>query len=178
MHFSAQNRRREHGGILVVTFFITATIFIALGSYLLLVRTQYVSIMRSEAWNNSLAMTEAGVEEAMGQLNPGATTKTIAVNRAGNGWGSPVNGVYGPVSRNVYTNNSYSVVFTDVPHPIIYATGYVTLPDVSATIKRVLRVATTNIPLFTASMAARTNIDMNGNGVTADSFDSSTTNMS
>jgi len=73
---------------------------------------------------------------------------------------------------------TYAVVFSTAQHPIIYSTGYVTLPDLSATVKRVVRVATTNVPLFNVSMAGRTNITMSGGGLETDSFDSSKTNLS
>ena len=178
MNLRARNQNPEHGGVLIATLFITAGIVIGLGSYMLLVRAQYVSVARSQAWNAALELAEGGVEEAMAQLNPGATAKNMSVDRTANGWGSASSGRYGPVSRTIATNNSYSVVFTDVQFPVIYSTGYVTLPDISATLTRVVRVATTNVPLFNVSMAARTNINMNGNGLTANSFDSSKTNGS
>jgi len=178
MKLSVRNRKREQGGILIVTLFILVAIFIALGSYLMLVRCHYVSIMRSQGWNDAMAMAEAGVEEALAQLNPGATTTNISVNRSANGWGSPANGFYGPVSRTVMSNGNYSVVFNTATFPIIYSTGYVTMPDTSVTLRRVVQVATTNVPLFNIAMAARTNITMHGNGLSANSFDSSNTNLS
>jgi hypothetical protein len=117
-------------------------------------------------------MAEAGAEEAMAQLNPGATAETISVDRTANGWGASSGGLYGPVSGS-FSNSSYSVVFTDVTFPVIYSTGYVTVPSISATLARVVRVATTNVPLFNVAMAALTNITDTGNGIATDSFDSS-----
>jgi hypothetical protein len=178
MQFRVRNQNHDQGGVLMVSLFITTAILIGLGSYLLLVRAQYVSVSRSQSWNGALAMAEAGVEEALAQLNPGATAKTIAVDRSANGWGTAVNGRYGPVSRSIVSNGTYSVVFTDAVHPTIYSTGYVTVPNISATMARVVYVATTNVPLYNVSLAARTNINMNGNGLTANSFDSSNTNLS
>src|SRR5882672_1878400 len=84
IQFSKQDR--EQGSILMITFFVATAIVIALASYLLLVRGQYVSVVRSQSWNSALAMAEAGAEEAMAQLNPGATAQTISVNRSANGW--------------------------------------------------------------------------------------------
>src|SRR5256885_5090543 len=171
MKFVPQNQT-ERGSALVVTLFITAALLIGIASYLLLVRAQYVSVTRSQAWNGALTMAESGVEEALAQLNPGALEKTILVDRTANGWGLPAGGLYGPISRSITTNTSYSVVFSDGTWPTIYATGYVTLPDISTTLRRVVCVATTNVPMYNISLAARTNIDMSGNGVTADSFSS------
>jgi hypothetical protein len=178
MNIQARNQNPERGGVLIATLFITAAIVVGLGSYMVLVRAQYVSVARSQAWNAALELAEGGVEEAMAQLNPGATAKNISVDRTANGWGSASGGHYGPVSRTIATNSSYSVLFTDVTFPVIYSTGYVRLPDISATLTRVVCVATTNVPLFNVSMAARTNININGNGVSADSFNSSNTNLS
>src|SRR6267378_2019060 len=177
MNFQFAKQPNNRASILVITLFIGSAIGIALGSYLLLFRAQNVAVVRSQAWNSALTMAEAGAEEALAQLNPGAVEKIVSVDRTANGWGSPAHGVYGPISRNL-TNSSYSVLFTDVTFPVIYSTGYVTVPNLSVTLSRVVRVATTNVPLFNVSLAARTNITLSGNGVSTDSFDSSSTNLS
>ncbi|SRR5258705_4923273 len=177
MNIRFRKQHQEQGGILMITFFIASVIGIALGSYLVLVRSQNILVVRSQAWNAALAMAEAGAEEAMAQLNPGATEKTVMVDRTANGWGAPSGGLYGPITGRL-TNSSYSVVFTDVPFPIIYSTGYVTVPSLSATMARVVRVATTNVPLFNVAMAALTNITDSGNGLASNSFDSANTNLS
>jgi|ERR1051326_3168133 hypothetical protein len=178
MKFAVQKQNNQRGSALVVTLFITASLLIGIASYLLLVRAQYVSVVRSQAWNASMTMAEAGVEEALAQLNPGALATTIQVDRTANGWGPSSGGFYGPMSRTVTNNGSYSVIYSDERWPTIYATGYVTLPDISAKLSRTVCVLTTNVPLFNVSLAARTNIDMSGNGVSADSFNSSDPNLS
>jgi len=178
MKFVSQKQITERGSALLVTLFVTTALLIGIGSYLLLVRAQYVSVARSQAWNNAMTMAESGAEEALAQLNPGAVITTFTVDRSANGWGSPSAGFYGPISRNVTNSGSYSVVFSDVSSPIIYSTGYVTVPNLSATLIRTIRVATTNIPLYNVAMAARTNIDLNGNGTSANSFNSALTNLS
>jgi hypothetical protein len=162
----------------VVTLFMTTAILLGLGSYLLLVRAQYISVVRSEAWNSALGVAESGVEEALAQLNPGALETTILVDRNANGWGPPSGGYYGPMSRTLFTNSSYAVTYTAETWPTIYSTGYVTIPEFSAKLARVLRVITTNVPLFNVSLAARTNIDMNGNGLSTDSFNSANPDLS
>jgi hypothetical protein len=177
MKFIVQKQNRERGSALLVTLFVTTALLIGIGSYLLLVRAQYVSVSRSQAWNNSMTMAEAGAEEALAQLNPGAQVTLPVIDRRANGWGAPSSGFYGPVSRNV-TNGSYSVVFSDDTYPIIYSTGYVTVPNLSATLARTIRVATTNIPLYNVAFGARTNVDLNGNGPSANSFNSALTNLS
>jgi len=176
MKFVIQKQNRQRGSALMVTLFVTTALLIGIGSYLLLIRAQYVSVARSQAWNVAMTMAESGAEEALAQLNPGALV--VSPDRTANGWGSPAAGFYGPVSRVVASSGSYSVVFSDVTYPTIYSTGYVTVPNLSATLTRVIQVATTNVPLYNVAMAARTNIDLNGNGPSANSFNSALTNLS
>jgi hypothetical protein len=176
MKFFSQKQIRERGSALLVTLFVTTALLIGIGSYLLLVRAQYVSVERSQAWNNAMTMAESGAEEALAQLNPGWTPDEV--DRTANGWGAPSGGFYGPVSRNVTNSGSYAVTYSDAKYPIIYSTGYVTVPNLSATLTRAIRVSTTNLPLYNVAMAARTNIDLNGNGPSANSFNSALSTLS
>jgi len=168
-------RHSEEASVLVVTLLIASLVGITIGSYLIMVSGQNRSVVRSQAWNSALAISEAGVEEALAQLNPGAPEPVI--DRTANGWGAAVNGLYGP-RNSALSNGTYAVVYTDDKYPIIYSTGYVTVPAISATLTRVLRVGTTNVPLFNAAMAARNGINLNGNGIATDSFNSSDPNLS
>ena len=161
--------------MLLVTLFMVGLLGFFLFSYLYLVRTQRTLVARSQAWNATLPMAEAGIEEALAQLNPGAPHPVV--DRSANGWGSPAGGFYGPVSRRLATG-SYSVLFTTDPQPVIYSTGYVTIPTMSAVLSRTIRVTTTNTPLFMVGMAAKQNIDLKGNNVTANSFDSMNPSLS
>ena len=47
MNIQARNQNPERGGVLIATLFITAAIVVGLGSYMVLVRAQYVSVARS-----------------------------------------------------------------------------------------------------------------------------------
>src|SRR5262249_52336032 len=88
-----------------------------------------------------------------------------------NGWGT-AGGFYGPVSRSV-SNGTYSVVISADTFPIIYATGYVAVPSIPANLTRVVRVATTNLALFSTVLATKYDINFAGNGIATDSFNSS-----
>ena len=159
----------ENGSVLVVTLVIATLLGITIGSYLIMVGAQNRSVARSQAWNTALTISEAGVEEALAQLNPGPAISTI--DRNANGWGPASGGIYGPRASTMRAG-SYSVVYSDDKYPIIYSTGYVTVPAISATLSRVLRITTTNVPLFTLAIAAKNGIDLQGNGVATDSFNS------
>ena len=151
----------------MVTLFIAVMLGMFLFYYLHLVSTQNNLVARSQAWNTSLTLAEAGVEEALAQLNPGAPAPVI--DRTANGWGAVNGGRYGPMSRTL-TAGSYSVLYTDDKYPIIYSTGYVAVAALGVTLSRTVQVTTTNMTLFPAPMSARYNIDMNGNGIYTDSF--------
>jgi hypothetical protein len=162
---------------LAVTLFIAVMMGLFLGAYLSLARQQNALVARSQGWNAAMGMAEAGVEEAMGQLNPGAPAPPT-VNRAANGWGGPSGGVYGPVSRTVATGSSYSVLLTADTFPIIYATGYVTVPSLSATLSRAVRATTTNASLFTVGLVGIYGINFGGSGTGTDSYNSANANLS
>jgi hypothetical protein len=137
--------------------------------YIPLVNNQRISVARSQAWNGALSMAEAGVEEALAQLNPGAAVSGI--DRTANGWGQPVGNLYGPMSRTL-NYGSYSVVYTTDADPIIYSTGYVAMAYPAATLVRTLRVVTTNAPLFNMGLVGINGITMKGSGMAVDSFNS------
>jgi len=160
----------------MVTLFMVCLMGFFIFAYLYLARAQRTLETRSQGWNAALALAEAGAEEALAQLNPGATAQ--AVNRSANGWGAAVGGLYGPISRTLSDVGSYSVAVTTDAFPIIYATGYVSVPYLPATISRGIRVVTTNTALLTAAMATVYNIDLKGNNVGTDSFNSSSSTLS
>jgi len=171
MRLQCQISHPSRGTTLIVTLLMISLLGFFIYAYLDLARTQRTLEARSQAWNAALAVAEAGIEEALAQVNPGAPA-TSNIDRTANGWGAPVGGLYGPMTRDL-TNGSYGVVITTDAFPILYATGYVSIPSLQATISRTLRVGTTTTPLFSAVLAAIYNINLKGNGVMTDSFNSS-----
>jgi hypothetical protein len=164
----------------MVAMIIAGLLGVALASYLLMVRGHYAAVNRSQSWNAALALAEAGAEEALALLNPGAASPPPAL--AGNGW-KLSEGAYrlSQESRRLTNGCSYAVIITNEPgrmvltNYVIYSTGYATVPSSSTPLSRVLRVTITNAPLFTAALAAKSNITMMASregGVLTDSFDS------
>lgn len=160
----------------MVTLFMASLFGMFLFSYLYLVRNQKMLVTRSQAWNGAMAAAEAGIEEGLAQLDPGVTQSNIDLTS--NGWGSPSGGLYGPMTRSLPVGGAYGVVYTTNPFPILYSTGYVSIPYLGATLSRVVRVTTTNAPLFNVAMAAKLNIDFKGNGIATDSFNSALPTLS
>lgn len=158
--------RSEQGSMLLIAVCTAVILGGTLGSYLWLVRSQYASVVRSQAWHSALAMAEAGVEEALAQMNRPGDDLTA------NGWGGPdANGFFGPVMRTA-TPGSYSVAIITNPTPVIFSTGYVAMAGTEITLSRVVKVNVKRLPLINAAFAARYNIYMNGNGLASNSFNS------
>jgi len=135
----------------------------------MLVSSEHASTARSQAWHQSLVLAEAGVEEALAQLNPGALVSDVG---GGNGW-SLSDGYYqpDPPVRSLL-NGRYAVVYTPDNPPTIYSTGYVAAPSGSVTLSRVVRVTTTNAPLYSAALNVEHITNPAGYPYYQDSYDS------
>src|SRR4051812_34138763 len=110
MQIQVSNSKRTAGSALLVTMMISIIIGMSLASYLLLVRNQNKSVARSQVWNNSMVVAEAGVEDAFGLLNKYVDVQTIPqwVNTySSDGWS---------VSGNVYSLTRY----LDAAHTTFY----------------------------------------------------------
>jgi hypothetical protein len=186
MKLAAMNLRihRRTGGSVLLAAMLTVTVVgLALGSYLWLVAHQNLSTMRSLAWNSAIPVVEAGVEEALTQLYHNDIDHLSA-----NGWTNLANGWY--YKRRGVDNRSYfEVMIEHADPPRIVSTGYVPAPlapsslfgallgnagapPPDAYIRRRVRVNTAHNPLFHGAMIATTKIDMSGNNISTDGFDS------
>lgn len=160
---------RHGGSVLMVGLIVGAILCLSLLGYLSLIHNQNLAVARSQAWNAALTLAEAGAEEALAQLNAAVgRTNTLG----GSAWS--LNGsFYQPnTGERRLIGGNYAVLYTASIPPTIYSTGYATLPIKSAKIGRAIEVKTTNAPLYSAAIVARQNIDMNGNNITTDSYDS------
>jgi len=175
-----------------------------LASYLKLVAGQNQSTMRSQAWNRTVAVIEAGIEEALAHLNrnasPDANGSFTGINLGVDGWTA----VPGGWSKSNGIGQDYYLVTikTFVPtvtNPDIITEGYVKQIPAYAMlgkftpwlaqvtqggdsirggyVKRQVVCATTNVPTFTKALVAKDGIDLTGQGVETDSFDSGKPNV-
>ena len=63
------NKNREQGNMLMVCVMFAVVLGITIASYLLLVRSQYISTARSHNWNIAMTLAEAGVDDALALVN-------------------------------------------------------------------------------------------------------------
>jgi hypothetical protein len=158
--------RRHHGSVLVVLLVLTVVMGFTLGSYLQMVSNQNLSVMRSMAWNNAIAVAEAGIEEAMAHLNANTT------NRVLDAW---VHSGTNVIKEKTFNGSKYKVyVNKDVDPPQIISEGYVVNPVTGKFLDtpRIVRVGTTNDARFAKGLVAKGQIDLSGNNIKTDSFDS------
>src|SRR2546430_17066557 len=100
-HKLLDRRRPQSGGVLIVTLLLASILGFTLGSYLYWVRTQNLLVAESQSWNAALALAEAGIEEAMTQINVMSGTDYAANYQAStitnfSTLGANVAGAYGP----------------------------------------------------------------------------------
>jgi len=186
------------GQILLVTLLTCGVLGLTLAGTLLLVQSQSLSVARSLCWNASLAMTEAGIEEALTHLNRNAPffdPQAATNNLAAFGWVQEGN-LYRAPRRHLGNGSYYDVVILlEGMQPRILATGVVSRADLvpsapamgtilgdqaplHAPVPRIVQVQTRIDPLFSVAMAAEGQIDLAGNNVSTDSFDSGDPNHS
>lgn len=181
---------RREGSILVLVIVISAILGMSLASYLSLVQSQHRAMVRSQFWNSTVSLVEAGIEEALAHLNKNCVSNSLSrkpVNFSADTW-IPVSGGVRMIRQ---LGDGYYEVTIDTTKPLeprILASGH--MPDqlaagaaavfalvgVEATpayISRTVHCTTTNQPLFVKGLVAKGAIDLSGNNVESDSYDSS-----
>ncbi len=204
MNTSRLNRASEDGNFILVALILSAICGLTLGSYLIMAQQQNTSIYRSQTWNGAMAISEAGIEDGLQMINVLAG-RYVEISKwtnyaTANGWDQ--NGNIYHVRRTL-NGNSYDVWITNqflsdrLVGPTISCLGNMpwTFSSLSPGAQQVLFaqtgptmipsqlarkvwVRTRRDPLFTVAMAAIETIDLKGNNIRTDSFDSSSTNTS
>lgn len=173
----------------MVSLVATGLVGFLLASYLGLVRSQNVSTMRSQGWNATIPVVEAGIEEALTHMNINPT----ATNLAFNGW-TQIGNLY--AVKRFLGSNYYIVTISNWvvgQPPTIESRGYVKAPILLASapasapifaaagannaapdsfIARGVRVNLARSGLYTKALIAKSKITISGS-VQTDSFDSS-----
>ena len=186
MKIRFSRKLRQMASALLVVMVLGGILCLFIMYYLSLIQQQNTLSVRSQAWNLAIAVTEAGIEEGLQAINSNT-------NLVSSEW--TYDDPYYCRSNNMLDGNSYVVQIkgpaTLVPE--ITSRSYINLPALaaapsrsmfaavglpsggSATVSRAVRVTCSRNPttLFTAAMVSKYTIDLKGNGVAADSFDSS-----
>src|SRR5437660_686752 len=178
---------KPKASVLLVTLGAISIIGLGLATYLTMVKFESQATFRSLAWNTAIPVTEAGVEEALTQLRYAGTTNE---NLSANGW-TLSGGLYSR-QRTFPDSSQYSVSIRPgvaPAQPVITCSASVPMPsslpsfygmllgaagtaDASPSFaNRTIQVTVTNTPLLGGPTSLGF-INMNGNNVNVDSFDS------
>ncbi len=194
------SRSGKHANVILVALILSAILGLALASYLIMAQQQNMSIYRSQNWNTVMPTAEAGIEDGLQSVNRFAG-QFVDIEKwtnyaAADGW--DVNGSIWHMHRTI-GENIYDVWVTNQPPaPTIASLAQTPWRYASASslagqpffaqagggqvlpgqIARKIWIRTKRDPLFTVAMAALNSIDLKGNKITTDSFDSSSTNYS
>jgi hypothetical protein len=178
MKLSLNLARRKQAVALVVTIVLGSIVCFLLVSYLFMVDNQDRSVARGQAWNKALVVAEAGIEEALAQLN---TTGVSPASLRANLWTTNSNG--GLKTNSFATDSSSYVVqiYSTSSVPTIVSTAQVPGPEGSLSLSRTVQVTCTPLSSgptnLVGAMIVSTFVNFNGGGVNTDSFDSSNTNL-
>jgi len=175
-------RKQNLAGALIVTLVICSVLAFSVLGYLSVIEQQALLGRRSQSWNYSMSVAEAGIEEGLQHLNANYN------NLATEGWSS-VGGVY--VRTNTLSDGSMYVVNLKYgSQPVILTQSLIrsvgalaqntSAPFFAAIgvsqsggqVSRAVRVRCYRSGLYTKAMAAKHTIDLKGNNVRTDSFDS------
>lgn len=159
------------GNVLLISLVVSGSLGFVLAGYLTLVGGQNQATIRSLAWNSAIPIAESGIEEALTQLHANDTNLV-----ANNNW-TLVDGKYYQKWLTVGADRYLAGFFTNIP-PVLVSQGFTRLPLSTNTISRTVVVRTRWAMLFAKGMVAREKIDLQGNWITADSFDSADPNYS
>jgi hypothetical protein len=191
MKTNVSPKTKKRASTIIVALVIATILCLSVTGYLSLVEQQNFLSARSQAWNMAIAVVEAGIEEGLAQLNANSS------NLSADGW--YFDGTLYSRTRSLPGGNSYTVTIdalTDPNNPTIVSRGYVTSPIYAQNIQpsffanpvygslgipactRTVRCTASRSKLFTKAMVAKLTIDLAGNNVMTDSFDSGNPNLS
>lgn len=187
MRIPSSTRGDSRGSTLFVALFITGLVALAIGAYLSLLFSQNTATARSQAWNAAIPVIEAGVEEALAHLNAHGSSNLVC-----DGWSQSGN-VYW-VQRSLGANYYLVTISNWVAgvsnnSPVVESRGYMVTPNLVASsqitlladvnapsapgfLARGVRVTTRQEALFSKGLVAKGQIDLKGNNIATDSFDS------
>jgi Tfp pilus assembly protein PilX len=177
------NSDKAAGNALAVGLCVTFVIGLGIASYLGLVDFQSRTVARSQMWNGAMAVAEAGIEDGLQFVNKFAgqqgSSSSWTSTYSDDGWTQ--NGNVYSVTRylDAAQTTYYTVYITNSgASPSIYSRGTIPGPSWKAgcTLSRAVLVSTKVDSMFNVCMAALGQIDLKGNGVATDSFDSTATN--
>ena len=173
---------REDGNVLVICLFTCAVIGFAIASCFVYVRNQMNANARSQSWNESLVLSEAGIEDGLMLINKYSGTTTPRghwTNTAGSDNWSPVGTA--PLVfwvRRTVNGSQYDAYVTNNAdgQPTIRSVATKQFSGGQAALRRAIVVKAIPASLFQGGLIAKGEVSLKGN-VIVDSFNSQVAGM-
>ena len=184
MRIHIVHKSKQRGSALLTTLFICTLLALGLAGYLSLVTQQNVLSARSQTWNLAMAIVEAGVEDGLQQYN---LNKDHLAGLQSNGYNPGTNANTYVKTQTLDDGNSYTVTIdvSNWQQPLVTSVASVKLPTFvgqfygaallttpGTYVVRAVQVQCSQTHNYNATMIVKNNINMNGNGVMTDSYDS------
>ena len=171
------SKKTTQGSVLVITVITLFVLTLMAVSYLFMLQNSNRFVARDQTWNRALVIAEAGVEEAMAHINSAGPLPTPPANFSGDTWSASGTNYAMTRSGDLYGGNYSVIVGGPTNMAVITSTGMVTAPLSGTTLRRVVQVTAPFTSNFQIGIAAITSVNMHGNNITTDSYDSSNTNL-
>ena len=168
---------RRDGNVLVICLFTCAVIGIAIASCFAYVRNQMGAAARSQSWNESLVLSEAGIEDGMGLINKYSSTTTARGHwtntAASDSWSTIGTAPLVFRVRRSISGSQYDVYVTNNAdgQPTIRSVASKQFSGGEVTIQRAIVVKAAPGSLFQGGLIAKGGVSLKGN-VLVDSFNS------
>src|SRR5437588_6124220 len=178
MKIQLSRKLNKLASTLVTVMVLCSVLGLSVSYYLALIEQQNLLSARSQAWNLAMTVSEAGMEEALQLINSNAD------HLANDGW--TYDGTLYWRTNTLPDGSRYvvNIDYRDRNSPIIVARAYVKpvtqvnvfaaigVTTTPSTLTRAVKVKASRGSLFLNALVAKNTIDMNGNGVMTDSYDS------
>jgi hypothetical protein len=187
------NSRSTAGSAMLVTLFFCGILGIMMASYLMFARQENLMSARSQIWNSGISVVEAGVEDALQHLNSNTNLQTDGWSYIyGEYWDYFGSSAFYLRYRSLPGGDAYlvSISLTDPAQPEIISRAWLQAPSFALSgsgpmfaaagvtfsgpgVYRTVKVKARKSHLFINALTAKKQIDLNGNNIMTDSFDSS-----
>jgi len=176
--FFAQLPKNQDGSLLITAAICAGIMAILVGGFLSFISNEYTFNLRSHRWTQALHIAEGGVDRAVAEFNNYYITGLGGFSSS-RGWYNAGGGTYWYYTSS-FTNNYgenigsmyVSVNNVGTANPYIFAYGGSPTTPRGPFIYRAVQSRLVASGRFPAALVAKQKVDMNGNNVYTDSYDS------
>ncbi len=171
---STRRFHHQHGSALISSAISAAILSLLAAGTLSYMSNEFSLNFRAHHWNQSLHLAEAGVELGFAEINYQYFRDADGF-RTDRGWTSLGGGSYSRTVSNFNNAGNLQITVTGVGSSYPQILGDATIPDAARgpSLTRAVRVRLAPSSSFPMGLVAKEEIDLNGNRIYTDSFDSS-----